>query len=81
MSADGSQAPELISIGGKSVEGFLLTGHFEKNAVTSRLGKNFLQRFLQKNGADASGYDALGADAYFVILDAIERAKSTDGGK
>jgi branched-chain amino acid transport system substrate-binding protein len=81
LSSDGAQAPELISIGGKSVEGFLLTGHFAKNAVTSKLGKSFLRTFTKATKSDVSSYEALGADAYFILLNAIERAKSTSGPK
>ena len=81
LSSDGSHAPELISIGGKSVEGFILTGHFEKNAATSKLGKAYLQSYAKEFKTDLGGYEALGADAYFILLNAMERAKSTDGSK
>jgi len=79
MSSDGAQAPELISIGGKAVEGFILTGHFEKNAVTSKIGKDFLRRYVKGTGSEVGSYEALGADAYFILLHAMERAKSTSG--
>jgi branched-chain amino acid transport system substrate-binding protein len=81
LSADGAQAPELISIGGKSVEGFIFTGHFAKEGATTALAKQYIQAYESKNKTDASGFDALGADAYFVLVDAIERAKSTEGAK
>ncbi len=81
LSADGAQAPELISIGGTSVEGFIFTGHFAKEGATTALAKQYIQSYESKNKTDASGFDALGADAYFVLVDAIERAKSTEGPK
>jgi branched-chain amino acid transport system substrate-binding protein len=81
LSADGAQAPELISIGGKAVEGFTFTGHFAKEGATTALAKQYIQAYESKNKTDASGFDALGADAYFVLIDAIERAKSTEGPK
>ncbi len=81
LSADGAQAPELISIGGKAVEGFTFTGHFAKEGATTALAKQYIQAYETKNKTDASGFDALGADAYFVLIDAIERAKSTEGPK
>jgi len=81
LSADGAQAPELISIGGKAVEGFTFTGHFAKEGATTTLAKQYIQAYEAKNKTEASGFDALGADAYFVLLDAIERAKSTEGPK
>ncbi|MFB3926505.1 MAG: ABC transporter substrate-binding protein [Syntrophales bacterium] len=81
MSADGAQAPELIKIGGKAVEGFMLTGHFEKEGATTKLARRFIRNYESKYKTDASGFDALGADAYFVLMNAIERAGSTDGQK
>lgn len=81
LSADGAQAPELISIGGKAVEGFTFTGHFAKEGATTPLAKQYIQAYEKQNKTDASGFDALGADAYFVLLDAIERAQSTEGPK
>jgi len=81
LSADGAQAPELISIGGKAVEGFTFTGHFAKEGATTALAKQYIQAYESKNKTEASGFDALGADAYFVLVDAIERAKSTEGPK
>ncbi|HPC73153.1 MAG TPA: ABC transporter substrate-binding protein [Syntrophales bacterium] len=81
MSADGAQAPELLSIGGKAVEGFLFTGHFAKEAAKTDIAKKYIAAYEKKTGKEASGFDALGADAYFAILDAMERAKSTDGPK
>jgi len=79
MSADGAQAPELIKIGGKAVEGFLLTGHFEKEGAATKLAKQYLRNYEGKFKMEASGFDALGADAYFVLLNAMERAKSVEG--
>lgn len=81
LSGDGAQAPELISIGGKAVEGFAFTGHFAREAATTDISKKYIAAYEKKTGKEASGFDALGADAYFAILDAMERAKSTDGPK
>jgi len=81
MSADGAQAPELIKIGGKAVEGFLLTGHFEKEGAATKLAKQYIRNYESRFKTDASGFDALGADAYFILIDAMERAKSAEGPK
>jgi branched-chain amino acid transport system substrate-binding protein len=81
LSADGAQAPELISIGGKAVEGFTLTGHFAKEGASTELAREYIQAYERRNKTDASGFDALGADAYFVLLDAIKRANTTEGPK
>ena len=38
-----------------------------------------MARFEKKYKAEPNAFQALGADAYFVLLDAITRAKSTKG--
>ncbi len=79
LTGDGAQADELIQIGGKEVEGVSLTGHFHVKAATTQLAKDFIPRFQKKYNAEPSAFHALGADAYFVLLDAITRSKSTKG--
>jgi branched-chain amino acid transport system substrate-binding protein len=80
LSGDGAQADELIQIGGKEVEGVAFTGHFNVKAATTALAKDFIARFAKKYpNKEPNAFHALGADAYFVLLDAITRAKSTKG--
>ena len=80
LSGDGAQADELIQIGGKEVEGVVFTGHFNVKAATTALAKDFIARFVKKYpNKEPNAFHALGADAYFVLLDAITRAKSTKG--
>jgi branched-chain amino acid transport system substrate-binding protein len=80
LSGDGAQADELIQIGGKEVEGVAFTGHFNAKAATTKLAKDFIARFERKyEKKEPNAFHALGADAYFVLLDAISRAKSTKG--
>jgi branched-chain amino acid transport system substrate-binding protein len=79
FSADGAQAPELIKIGGKDVEGIIFIGHFAKEAAATDLAKKYIETYEKDTGKEASAFDALGADAYFVLMDAIKRAKSVKG--
>ncbi len=79
LSADGAQAPELIKIGGQAVEGLYLLAHFAPEGATTALAKEFMGVFKKTKREETSGFHALGADAYFVLLDAIGRAGSTDG--
>ncbi|MBN2514693.1 MAG: ABC transporter substrate-binding protein [Deltaproteobacteria bacterium] len=81
FTADGAQAPELITIGGKDVEGIIFTGHFAKEAAATELAKKYIDAYEKDTGKEASAFDALGADAYFVLMDAITRAKSVKGDK
>lgn len=86
LSGDGAQAPELINIGGPAVEGFSFTAHFHPAGAQSPLGREFMARYqeLKKAGQlkeDLSSFHVLGADSYFLLLDAIKRAGSIDGAK
>jgi branched-chain amino acid transport system substrate-binding protein len=79
LTGDGAQAPELLQIGGKAVEGMYFTGHFNADAVTTKLGKEFVAFYKKKTNKDPDAFSALGADAYFILIDAINRAGTTKG--
>jgi len=81
LTGDGAQAPELIQIGGKAVEGMYLTGHFNADAVTTKLGKDFVAFYKKKANKEPDAFTALGADAYFILMDAIQRAGTTKGSE
>ena len=81
LMADGAHVPELIKEGGEAVEGVYLTSHFSLEAVSTDLGRKFVAEFKKKYDRDADGFAALGADAYFILTEAIARAKSTEGSK
>lgn len=81
VSGDGAQAPELLQLGGKSVEGIYFTAHFHEDMVDTQRGKKFVETYKKEVGKDLDSFTAMGADAYFVTLDAIRRAGSTDPGK
>ncbi len=81
LTGDGAQEDALLQIGGKAVDNMYLTGHFHKQAATTERAKEFIKRFEEKHKKELGAFGALGADAYFLLLDAIERANSTDGTK
>jgi branched-chain amino acid transport system substrate-binding protein len=81
LMADGAHVPALIETGGKAVEGAYLTAHFNLEAVSTTLGRRFVANFKKQHKKDADAFGALGADAYFILTEAIKRAKSTDGAK
>lgn len=76
-----AQTPQLIEIGGQAVEEVFLTGHFHVEAVSTELGRNFVSYYQKKYNREAEGFGALGADAYFLLIDAINRAGTTEGSK
>jgi len=83
FASDGAQTPELIQIGGEAVEGIHFIGHFHSKGATTPLSKEFLKAFQKKypKEKEVNAFHALGADAYFVLVDAMERAKSPEGQK
>jgi branched-chain amino acid transport system substrate-binding protein len=81
LTGDGAQADALIQIGGASVENMYFTGHFHKEAATTERAKEYIKRYEAKFKKEADAFGALGADAYFLLVDAIKRAGSTDGTK
>jgi branched-chain amino acid transport system substrate-binding protein len=81
LMADGAQVPALIETGGKAVEGVHFTAHFNLEAVSTTLGRRFAANFKKQYKKDVDAFGALGADAYFILVGAIKRAKSTEGAK
>jgi branched-chain amino acid transport system substrate-binding protein len=78
LAGDGVQAPELINIGGKAVEDVYFTAHFHKQMIKTGRGKKFLEMYEKDTGKSLDAFVAMGADAYFIIVDAIKRAGSSD---
>ena len=81
VSGDAAQSEELIKLGGKAVEGMYFTAHFAEAAVTTKLGKDVLAFYKKMYNKDLDGFGAMGADAYFLLYDAMKRAQSVDGPK
>ncbi|PNR94833.1 ABC transporter substrate-binding protein [Petrotoga sp. 9PWA.NaAc.5.4] len=78
FAGDGADAPELIQIGGEYVEGLSYTTYFHEDAELSPATKPFVEAYQKEYGRRADAFGALAYDAYMVIVDAIERAQSTD---
>jgi branched-chain amino acid transport system substrate-binding protein len=81
LTGDGAQADQLIEIGGKAVEGMYFTAHFHKDAATGDVAREFNKIYEAKYKQDVSAFTALGADAYFLLVDAVKRAGSIEGPK
>uniref|UniRef100_A0A7V4KBK4 ABC transporter substrate-binding protein n=1 Tax=Fervidobacterium pennivorans TaxID=93466 RepID=A0A7V4KBK4_FERPE len=78
LAGDGADAPELVKIGGKAVEGLYFTTHYVPEAANTKISKDFVEAFKKKYGTLPAMNAALGYDAYMLIVNAIERAKSKD---
>ncbi len=79
IGADGVGFPELVKIGGKAAEGFMYTDHFNEAAATSPEAKAYVKAFHKKYNKAADSMGALAADAYGMILNAMN--KCIDEGK
>ncbi len=79
IGADGVGFPELVKIGGKDAEGFMYTDHFNEAAASSAEAKAYVDAFHKKYNKPADTMGALAADAYGMILSAMN--KCIDAGK
>ncbi len=78
---DGWEAPQLIEIGGKAVEGTYYTTHYSPESTSPAVQK-FVKDFRAKFADETpDAMAALGYDSAMVLADAIKRAGSTEGAK
>lgn len=78
LGGDTWEAPELIEIGGKAVEGLAFSTHYSAQAATRPVAKKFVEAYRKKYGKEPNTFAALGFDCYNVALDAIEKAGAAD---
>jgi len=77
---DGWEAPELIQIGGKALEGTYYSTHYSAEDSAPAV-KTFVKKYQAKfNGETPDAMAALGYDSALVLVDAIKRAGTTEGG-
>jgi len=81
VTGDGAQAPELIQLGGKAVEGVYFTAHFHRDMIEGARGKKFLAMYEKEAKMELDAFAAMAADAYFITVDALQRAGSADPTK
>ena len=78
---DGWEAPQLIEIGGKAVEGVYYSTHYSPENQTPAVIA-FVKKFQARwNGEIPDAMAALGYDSALVLADAITRAGGTEGAK
>lgn len=78
---DGWEAPQLIEIGGKAVEGTYYSTHYSPED-TSGAVQEFVAKFKKRwNNETPDAMAALGYDSALVLVDAIKRAGTTDSAK
>lgn len=81
MGADAMDNPDMITIGGKDIEGFVYTTfpYAPDMPDMSEMAKTFTENWKVKfPDKDPNANSAIGYDSYMLLVDAIERAGSTD---
>lgn len=79
LTGDGAQVPELLSIGGKAVEGMYFTAHFHRQGAVTPRGRQFLQAYEATYHKGLDAFAALGGDCYFLLAQAMEAAGAPEG--
>jgi branched-chain amino acid transport system substrate-binding protein len=77
---DGWEAPELIQIGGKSMEGTYYSTHYSAEDSSAAV-RSFVEKFKARFKETPDAMAALGYDSAYVLADAMKRAGTTDGPK
>jgi branched-chain amino acid transport system substrate-binding protein len=77
---DGWEAPELLQIAGKDLEGTYYSTHFSPEVGNPAVDE-FVKAYKAKYNEVPDAMAALGYDSALVMIDAIKRAGSTEGPK
>jgi branched-chain amino acid transport system substrate-binding protein len=81
IGGDGWEAPQLIQLGGKAVEGTYYSTYFSAENTAPEV-RSFVQRYQARwSGETPEAVSALGYDAIYLIAAAIEKNGTTDGPK
>jgi branched-chain amino acid transport system substrate-binding protein len=78
IGGDTYETPEFVEIGGEDVEGTVFSTFYTSEVPITKESEKFLAEYRKEYGKEPAAVTALAYDAYILILDAIERAGSTD---
>ncbi|WP_405379410.1 ABC transporter substrate-binding protein [Phascolarctobacterium sp.] len=81
MGGDTWETQEFIDVGGKEVEGCVLSTAFDREKASTEEAKKFLKAYTDEYKGEPSALSALGYDSYLIAIDAIKRAGGTDPKK
>ncbi|MGE5581869.1 MAG: ABC transporter substrate-binding protein [Bacillota bacterium] len=81
IGGDTWETQEFLDIGKAAVEGATFSTFFDSEKPLTKETQKFLDAYRKEYNKEPAAVTALGYDAYILILDAIKRAKSTDGPK
>lgn len=71
--------PDFLKIGGDALDqDVYFASHYNASLALTEEADRFAKAYTEKYGEEPTAYAALGYDAYMLLIDAIERAGSTD---
>ncbi len=82
FSGDGVANQTFIELGGKSVEGYMFTDFFDYSAPPTQKSKDFIKAYEKETGKkELNSFAALGADSYFVMVEAMNSCEDPTDSK
>ncbi len=82
FAGDGVGNPTFIELGKDAVEGFMYTDTFDYANPPTQLSKDFIKKYQEQTKKEGlNSFTALGADAYFALVDAMNRCKNPSDSK
>lgn len=81
FSGDGVANPTFLELGGSAVNGYMFTDTFDSSNPPTSRSKDFLKAYeVEYKKSEVAGFTALGADSYFIIVDAMNRCDDPSDG-
>src|SRR5262249_44525701 len=80
LGGDGWIGESLLKVGGSALEGSFLSCHFSADDQSPAI-QGFVKKFKTKYDETPDDMAALGYDSVMILVDAMKRAKTTDGAK
>ncbi|ALV24059.1 high-affinity branched-chain amino acid transporter, periplasmic Leu/Ile/Val-binding protein [Campylobacter iguaniorum] len=78
-SGDGVSNDTFIELAGDAANGYFYTDAFDSTNPPTAKSKEFVAAYAkEKNSSDIPGFTALGADSYFLMIDAMNRCENPE---
>jgi branched-chain amino acid transport system substrate-binding protein len=81
MAGDAVQTPDLIELGGQSVEKLIFTTYFRQGTIRPGIGTSLRDSCMLDSEGRPQAAQVMGAEAYLLIVEAIARAGSSNPEK
>jgi branched-chain amino acid transport system substrate-binding protein len=81
FSGDGVANPTFLELGSSAVEGYMFTDTFDYQAPPTQRSKDFIAAYEKETGKkEMASFTALGADAYYLLVDAMNKCEDPSDG-